>query len=332
VFRDSHDVAIARRVAGASGQHHEVIPVGADFLARFAEYAERAVFLSDGCAAVNHGADLYANERAAAIAPARMTGNYGSEVLRRVRAFKPVAPAAGLFRPELTAHISVASDTYAGLIRAHPLSFAVFKQLPWHHRGLLGLEETQATMRTPYLDNDLVRALFRAPESVFADAGVCLHLIADGNRALQDIPTDRGLVGHRGRPSAGLSGWLHDLSFKAEYAYDYGMPQWLAPIDRLMSPLRPERLFLGRHKFTHFRIWYRDRLAPYVKEMLLDARTLSRPYLQPGRVETIVRRHVRGDRNYTSEIHRLLTLELIHRLFLDTPASRAPVEHGQVAR
>jgi asparagine synthase (glutamine-hydrolysing) len=69
-----------------------------------------------------------------------------------------------------------------------------------------------------------------------------------------------------------------------------------------------------------------------VKEMLLDARTLSRPYLQPGRVETIVRRHVRGDRNYTSEIHRLLTLELIHRLFLDTPASRAPVEHGQVAR
>jgi hypothetical protein len=27
---------------------------------------------------------------------------------------------------------------------------------------------------------------------------------------------------------------------------------------------------------------------------------------------------VRGNRNYTTEIHQLLTLELIHRLFIDS--------------
>jgi hypothetical protein len=27
--------------------------------------------------------------------------------------------------------------------------------------------------------------------------------------------------------------------------------------------------------------------------------------------------HLKGDRNYTSAIHKVLTLELIHRLFLD---------------
>jgi hypothetical protein len=34
-------------------------------------------------------------------------------------------------------------------------------------------------------------------------------------------------------------------------------------------------------------------------------------------VEHIVTRHLKGDRNYTTEISRLLTLELQHRLFID---------------
>jgi hypothetical protein len=31
----------------------------------------------------------------------------------------------------------------------------------------------------------------------------------------------------------------------------------------------------------------------------------------------LVRGHLRGDWNYTSEIHKVLTLELLHRLFVD---------------
>jgi len=78
-----------------------------------------------------------------------------------------------------------------------------------------------------------------------------------------------------------------------------------------------ERLWLGRHKVVHFRYWYRTVLAKYVQEILLDPRTLARPYLERGGVEAIVRQHVKGNRNYTTEIHRLLSLELVHRLFVD---------------
>ena len=81
--------------------------------------------------------------------------------------------------------------------------------------------------------------------------------------------------------------------------------------------LRLERAFLGRHKFYHFRLWYRDALARYVREMLLDPRTLSRPYIEPNRLRSIVESHIGGTRNYTTEIHKVLTLELVHRLFLD---------------
>jgi asparagine synthase (glutamine-hydrolysing) len=318
MFRDSQDVRVAQKVARACRQSHQVIPVGEEFLSRFPHYAERTVYLSDGCLDVSRAQDLYANERAAQIAPVRMTGNYGGEVLRQVRAFKPGQLAPGLLSPELLPHIRRAADTYSGLLEGHPLSFAVFRQLPWHHYGLLALEQTQLSLRSPYLDNDFVRTVFRAPESALTNNDVSLRLIADGDTGLTKIRTDRGLSGNQGPLPSAVSRGLLEFTFKAEYAYDYGMPQWLARIDHLFSPLHLERLFLGRHKFGHFRVWYRDTLADYVREMLLDPRTLSRPYLHRGTLEALVEGHARGDRNYTSEIHKVLTLELQHRLFFDS--------------
>jgi asparagine synthase (glutamine-hydrolysing) len=317
-YRDTQDVIISRRVAEVCKQSHQVITLGDDFLSRFSHYADRAVFLTDGCADVSCSADLYLNEQAAEIAPVRMTGNYGGEVLRGVQAFKPVQPTPGLFRREFLSHIDAASETYSSLLRDHPISFAVFRQAPWHHYGRLALEESQLSLRSPYLDNDFVRTVFRGPESSFSNNETSLRLIADGDEHLQSIRTDRGLAGINGRLSAGILRRALELSFKAEYAYNYGMPQWLARIDHIFSRLHLERYFLGRHKFSHFRVWYRDSLSDYVREMLLDDRTLSRPYLNRHNVEVIVRSHLAGNRNYTAAIHTLLTIELLHRLFLDS--------------
>jgi asparagine synthase (glutamine-hydrolysing) len=96
-----------------------------------------------------------------------------------------------------------------------------------------------------------------------------------------------------------------------------GMPQWLARADHVVAPLRLENLFLGRHKFHHFRVYYRDELAGYVQEVLLDPRTLGRPYLNGSGVEEIVRGHTAGYRNHTLEIHRLLTIELVQRQLIE---------------
>src|ERR1035438_7379478 len=84
-----------------------------------------------------------------------------------------------------------------------------------------------------------------------------------------------------------------------------------------LAPLHLERLFLGRHKFSHFRVWYRDALANYIREMLLDSRTLSRPYLERDVLESIVKGHLKGNHNYTAAIHKILTLEHLHRIFID---------------
>jgi asparagine synthase (glutamine-hydrolysing) len=319
MYRQNRDVMLARRVAKVCGQPHQVIEVTSDFLANFPRYAERTVYLTDGCVEVKHSPDVYVNERAREIAPIRMTGNYGDEVLRHARVLKPVDLDRDLplCSPDFLPYVEDARSTYANVLQCNPLSFAVFKQAPWHHYGLLALEESQLSLRTPYLDNDFVRTAFRAPESAFASNDIRVRLIRDGDAGLARIRTDLGFAGWPNGHFGKTSQKLHAFTMKAEYAYDYGMPQQIARLDHAFSALHLERLLLGRHKFYHFRIWYRDILSKYIQEMLLDGRTLSRPYLDRNGVETMVRGHLTGDRNYTREIHKVLTLELVHRLFLD---------------
>jgi asparagine synthase (glutamine-hydrolysing) len=317
MYRDCEDVRLSRQVAAMCGQTHQVISAGKEFLERFPRYAARSVYLTDGCVEVNRAPDLYLNELAREIAPVRMTGNYGGEVLRRVRTFKPVEPLQGLFTPEVISGVRQAKESYEKSLQGNPLSFTVFKQSPWNHYGILALEQTQLSLRSPFLDNDLVRTVFRAPESALTTNQDSLQLIADGNRELLRIPTDRGVAGGLGHFSSVAYRAILEFQFKAEYAYDMGMPQGVAKIDHLFSSLHLERLFLGRHKVFHFRVWYRDALAGYVREMLLDSQSLSRPYIEKKKLQEVVEGHLRGDRNYTNEIHKALTLELIHRLFID---------------
>jgi asparagine synthase (glutamine-hydrolysing) len=318
MLRDCQDVIVAREIARICGQTYAVIPAGREFLAGFPHHAERAVYLSDGCVDVSHAPDVHLNNRAREIAAIRMTGLYGGEILRRVRSFKAEKPPPELFAPEFLSHVRQATETYASLLQnGNPVSFAVFKQAPWHQYGALALEQTQISVRSPFLDNDFVRTVYRSPESALASNEVSQRLIGDGNRALLEIPTDRGLGGSGGRLSEAASRALLEFLFKAEYLYDMGMPHGIARVDHALSALRLERLFLGRHKIFHFRVWYRDALAGYVREMLLDPRTLSRPYFRRKGLEAMVQGHLKGNRNYTSEIHKVLTLEILHRLFID---------------
>ncbi len=321
-YHESRDVVVAKEIAKVYGQSHEIISVGEDFQSRFAHYAERTIYLTDGCADVSRSPVLYTNERAAQIAPVRMTGNYGSEVLRRMIGFKPSPPPARLFNSDLVSEFSKAESTYARAVQGPSASVIAFRQVPWYHWGLLALEQTQVSPRSPFLNNELVRTTYRAPDSsivkssIFADNDDCLRLIADGNPALSKIRSDRGLGGPAGLSRA-LSRAYQEVTFRSEYEYDYGMRPSVARVDHMLSGLRLERLFLGRHKYAHFRVWYRDALAGYVQQMILDPRTLSRPYSDRRGLEAIVKGHLSGSENHTTAIHKVLTLELIHRLFLD---------------
>jgi asparagine synthase (glutamine-hydrolysing) len=130
---------------------------------------------------------------------------------------------------------------------------------------------------------------------------------------LAGAPTDRGMLNRPSFVPPKLYVFSKELRPRAEYYFDYGMPQWLVKFDRLFSPLKLERLFLGQQKYYHFRTWYSHALADDVKAVLLDPKTLERPYLNRKNVEAMVVAHTRGTENHTLEIHKLLTTEMIER-------------------
>ena len=128
-----------------------------------------------------------------------------------------------------------AEQTYEGIIAGHPVSFAAFRQGPWYLQGVLTLEESQLTMRSPYLDNDFIQTVFRSPAALLTSNDICLRLIGDHHRSLLDVPTDRGVGGNRSRMAEMLSHSALEFLFRAEYAYDMGMPPALARLDHALS-------------------------------------------------------------------------------------------------
>ncbi|HSI59548.1 MAG TPA: asparagine synthase-related protein [Ideonella sp.] len=316
-YRDCTDVAFAREIARRCGQSHQVIPVGQSFIRQFGALAEESVYVSDGAMDVTGSVELFANRLAREIAPVRLTGNYGSEILRSNIAFRPQALSSSLFTPELMQRSEAAAAIYRQEAGGRRLSTIATKQVPWHHHSRLSVEQSQLTMRSPYLDNELMALAYRTPPGREFSKTPALRFIAENDARLSGVPTDRGLL-YQPAPVVGkLRNLYQEFTFKAEYAYDYGMPQWLARIDHQLGFLQLERAFLGRHKFYHFRVWYRDKLRGYLQEVLLDPRSLARPYLDGSRLKNLVKQHLAGTHNHTNELHQALSLELIQRKLIE---------------
>ena len=313
--RECADLRIAKRIARECGQEHHTIEVAEQFFKEFSSLAEQTVYLSDGAMDASGAVEVYANRLARQIAPVRLTGNYGSEILRGNIAFKPRPLNAELFIPELICESLDAKKRYREQSRGNRLSFIAFKQVPWHHFSRLSVEQSQLQIRSPFLDNDLVALAFQSSPENLMSLEPSLRLIAEGRPNLARIPTDRGVTFQNGTLLSKGRRAFHEFAARAEYAYDYGMPDWLARLDSLFG-VSLERFFLGRQKFCHFRSWYRTVLAASIKEMLLDRGSYSRGYVKGGTLEPMLSEHTAGRRNWTLEIHKLVSLELIHRTLL----------------
>ena len=316
IYRDSLDVRWASSLARTAGQQHQVLKLGEEFLGAFPHHAERAVYLSEGAALAPAAAELYLAGLARRIAPVAVTGKFVAQTLKGERQWPATAPKGALFQPELN---EVFNDVQARLAtpERHRLSAALFQELPWLHHGRLALERSQLEMGTPFLDKDLLALLFRAPDGAIRDERLPLRLIRQCSAPFANLITDMGYARRTRRsrrtPKGACLEWLR----RADRACS-GTGSARPPRGRgLLGFLDLEERFLGFDTYTHFRVWFREQLAAYLKAVLLDRTSLSRSYLNAKRVEEVLRQHVSGVEDYTREISVLLTLELVHRLFLD---------------
>src|SRR4029077_17523323 len=99
MYRECADVRLAKKLARAKNQPHETISITPTFFSEFPELAKKSIYFSDGAMDVTGAVELFANRIARQIAPVRLTGNYGSEILRGNVAFKPGSLSESLFPP-----------------------------------------------------------------------------------------------------------------------------------------------------------------------------------------------------------------------------------------
>jgi asparagine synthase (glutamine-hydrolysing) len=80
--KDMLDISIAREVAEVCHQTHKVLRLDRTFFSEFPRLAEKTIYVTDGSVDVCSTHDMYFNKLAREIAPIRVTGKFGSEVIR----------------------------------------------------------------------------------------------------------------------------------------------------------------------------------------------------------------------------------------------------------
>lgn len=317
MYRDTFDVKVAREIAKACGQPYSVLVLGDDFLQNFPLYMEKAIQISGGYIGMSGAAELYMNGMARDIAPVRLTGNYGSELLRGVRAFKFGWPSGDFVSPELLPFLSQARENFQNLVSTDPLTFALFRQAPLQGHGRLSIENSQLQPRTPFMDNDLAQLAYQAPQTMRTGNKLSLAVIARYHPDLLSIPTDRALLGESSDLRTLIRRFEREFLFKAEYWSSHGMPAWLSAISGFKLRKFLHNKFIGQHKFQHFRSWTQEGcLTEYLNETLYQSiKDLPELFIK-SRVQTMVDEHLSGRNNYLNEMDMLLMLGLARRNLL----------------
>jgi asparagine synthase (glutamine-hydrolysing) len=137
------------------------------------------------------------------------------------------------------------------------------------------------------------------------------------NASLARIVSDRGDAVGRNRIVLSVIQLFLWVLFKADYVYFFDMPNWLLKAEAMMNRVNLSGLIFGHQKFENYRLWYREALSGYLRDVLLDSRTLQRPFFNGNFLKQAVDEHIAGRRNYRNELTTALTVELTMRTLME---------------
>jgi asparagine synthase (glutamine-hydrolysing) len=313
------DDRVAKRVAAACGLEHRLLRLGPDFFSNFAAHADRTVYITDGCSGVLGAHEIYFHRQARTLAALRLTGNYGSEVLRAISTLKPLGLAPQTFRPDFLPAVNATAGQLAAQ-KTHPDTFAAFQEVPLNLFGNLAAGRSQISFRTPYLDNELVALAYQCPASLKKSSLPTMRLVKACSPALDRIPTDRGFISDRSDPEIFLRRVFAEVTFKLDYYSNAGLPRPFGPLDPVFKPVVRALGIAGLHKFLKYSTWFRNALAPYVIEKITAAQKTANGFWNGDVLLQLARQHLSGAKDFPCEINAALTLESLERqLFRELP-------------
>lgn len=313
---ETFDIRAARKLAALCDYPFEAIKLNEEFLRDFPDLARQCVYISDGTLDACGAHDVYFNRLVRKFAPIRLTGKFGSEVVRTRRLIGSGDFPRALLQPGFAPFLDTAR-TFDQITRArHPLTRVVSEEIPWYEYGRVAVEQAEVILRTPYMDNQLVELMFQAPPEVRASRDLQANYVKEKGGRLAALPTNMDTIGSGSRLLSKLTYIPLWALFKAEFTYLYAAPHWLTWTDRKLEKLRLERILAGRQKYEGYRIWFKTHFADFICDTLLNPRARCTEFFDKAAVEKVVTRHTAGTHNYLTEVNKILTIELIQSTLL----------------
>jgi asparagine synthase (glutamine-hydrolysing) len=317
--RQTLDARLAARVAAVCGLHHETISLGGDFLSNFASCADETIYITDGYLGAFNAHEIYLNRKASALAPVRVTGVFGGEILREVSFLRPLGLSSKLVSPDFAPYWH-SLGTRPRSKDMHPVTSAAFHDIPERRFATPAVSRSQLTFRTPFLDNDIVSLAYRIPKALRASLRPALSLIRRNSAALAAIPTDQQQLGSSSLLGPGKR-LIARVGFKVDCVHAAGLPRRLSPFDSLFKWGSLKAGVVGLHKFVDYREWVQRELSPYVISILKDPQTRASAFWNQGFLERMADGRADPSR-YVGAINAIATLQTVDRLlFRQLPRS-----------
>ncbi|HEY1790619.1 MAG TPA: asparagine synthase-related protein [Verrucomicrobiae bacterium] len=315
------DARLAGRVAAACHLEHRILRIESDFFTDFAAWTDKTICATDGYFGITGAHEIYLSHQARQLSPVRLTGVAGGEILRGISTFKPLNLSSELLQPKMQSLINTEME-HSLELHDHPVTFAAFKEIPWNLYGPLMACRSQLCLRSPYMDNELVSLAYRAPKELRTSCASAVRFVRNNSRTMSDIPTDMGYLGTSG--FGPLRRAASKASFKFDYFYSHGLPRAVSRLNPVFRRFAAITGVAGTHKYIVYGEWFRDQLAPFVKESLAEVQRRQSPFWNHHFLKDAVAGHISGGKNYVQEINAVLTLHAIERLLF----KKSSLENG----
>lgn len=321
------DERCAREMARLCHVPHEFVPLEPDYLARL---GAKGVRITDGMKGCVHFNMLGALDEVARIAKVLYKGYLGGTIYGHVVTHERLAPVREeqWFDHVFATRNQVFSEAHlpqlytADMLRqvcdiprqSLRQALAQSRSTWWVDKDSyvdlyeedvrftsLGVElaRSQALVRTPFVDKDLVQFALSVPPGYRVNKEYYKNAIVKALPRLAKIPYDvTGLPLHK-----------NSLRYLARSANEQTR-WWLR--NRGLNWIPVHR----RRPYAQYATWMRKELRPWVEGMLLSPCALDRGYFRPDFIRNLVAEHMAGD-DHSSRLGVLLSLELWHRQYID---------------
>lgn len=280
-----YNIDSVKSIANSIDQNLDILTIGDDFILNYHEMLTRSIYYSECNLAVRSSIDFYANMLAREIAPIHISYNCAARLLRNESFSKINKTNSDLFCREFL-EIDVSAHEREFETNKNDLNFYLEKGIAYGECAKLMLQQSQYTVRLPFLDNDFIKMLYRSPVEALKNNELSIRMCKNKNIDLKK--------NHLKNESNFFISTLKKMFYKNNHQTN-----------------------LHKYYDQKFKIRNKERIDNYFKEILMDQKTLNRPFINKSFFQNRINQHFNGKFDFSDDITKLLSIELLYRTFID---------------